>query len=324
MYSITSAEKKILSQSTAQLAHYLEVTQQNACANLLHRRLPLLSASDAPAGTPDTTSLNNILNSAVEVPGTTSIATVPPAPDTGMYQMLGQIQTLDSYISLLTAYCVYNEHPAPYDISKPKDASDFARAMAKWRNYVITGGSVKALAGYLPVSQITAQSYSKEVTSAELHLSFLGELFSGFSFPKAALTELDSILTKVVAKLGTMQVSFNSEDATLDHFLTYYYFATVAGTGGEGQPPAMYVAKIRTFFLHIDQSSWKVSVGKSSVSKFKFNMNYYDMDTTMNSNLVATDMQTINSAIQTLTGKQASEVNALMNMQAIHADPQKS
>lgn len=44
----------------------------------------------------------------------------------------------------------------------------------------------------------------------------------------------------------------------------------------------------------------------------------------MNSSLVANDMATINTSIQTLTGKQAAEINTLMNMQAIHADPQKS
>lgn len=324
MQSITAAERTIITQSEAQLGHFLRVQLQQSSAHLLRPRAVMLAAGDPPAGTPSSTDLTAILNNAVQVPSTTSIATVPTTPDTGMYQMLGQVQTLDSYISLLTAFCVYNEHPEPYDISNSAQASAFARAMAKWRNYVITGGTVKALAGYLPVGSIVAQSYSKEVFSADLHLEFLSELFGAFSFPKAAMTELDGILTKVVAQLGNVKMSFESEDSTLDHFLTYYYFATVSGTGGEGQPPAMYVAKIRTFFMHIDQSSWKVAVGKSSAQKFKFNMNYYDMDTTMNSGLVSTDMATINSTIQTLTGQTAAQVNKLMNMQAVHADPQKS
>ena len=53
-------------------------------------------------------------------------------------------------------------------------------------------------------------------------------------------------------------------------------------------------------------------------------MNYYDMDTTMNSGLVSSDMTAINSTIATLTGKTAAQVNALMNMQAIHSDPKKA
>jgi len=324
MNNINDSELKILNASVAQLTHFVTATHQTQNANLLGRNFRMLAAEPAPPGAPSSTDLTNILNNAVQAPGTTSIATAPTTPDTSMYQMLGQVQTLDSYISLLTAFCIYNEHPAPYNIDIPSEASAFARAMAKWRNYVITGGTVKAMAGYLPVGSITAQSYSKDVTSVDLHLEFLTEIFGSFSFPAAAMAQLDSILTNVFAKLKALSISFESETDTLDHFLTYYYFATVQGTGGQGQPPAMYVPKVRTFYLHIDQKTWQASVGKSTVTHFSFNMNYYDMDTTMNPALVGIDMATINSTIQTLSGQSAKEVNKLMNMQAVTADPKKS
>jgi hypothetical protein len=324
MNTLNDSELSILNKSVAQLNHFITAAHQTRNANLLGAKFAMLADAPAPAGTPDTTSLNDILNNAVKAPGTTSIATVPNTPDTNMYQMLSQVQTLDSYISLLTAFSIYNEHPKPYDITLPAEASAFTRATAKWRNYVITGGAVKSMAGYLPVGSITTQPYSKSVTSADLHLEFLGELFGAFSFPEAALTQLDSILTKVVAQLGNLKLSFETQTETLDHFLTYYYFSTVQGTGGNTGIPAMYVPKVRTFYLHIDQSSWKASVGKSSVDHFNFNMNYFDMDTTMNPGLVANDMTAINGTIQTLTGQTAAEVNKLMNMQAVHADPQKA
>jgi hypothetical protein len=316
------SELSILNKSVTQLTHFITAAHQSRNSNLLGTKFAMLAS--APAGAPDTTSLNDILNNAIKAPGTTSIATVPNTPDITMYQMLGQVQTLDSYISLLTAFSVYNEHPNPYDITVPAEASAFTRAVAKWRNYVITGGAVKAMAGYLPVSNITTQSYSKSVTSADLHLEFLGELFGAFSFPAAAMVELDSILTKLVAQLGNLKLSFATQSETLDHFLTYYYFSTVAGTGGDTGIPAMYVPKVRTFYLHIDQASWQASVGKSSVQNFNFNMNYFDMDTTMDPRLVANDMTMIDGTIQTLTGQTAAEVNKLMNMQAVHADPQKA
>jgi hypothetical protein len=324
MKTMNDSELSILNASVKQLTHFVTAAHQTRNANLFGRKVRMLSAEPAPDGTPSTTDLNAILNNAVQAPSTTSIATVPTTPDTAMYQMLGQVQTLDSYISLLASFCIYNEHPAPYNITIPDQASAFVRAMAKWRNYVITGGGVKAMAGYLPVSSIVTQSFSKKVTSADLHLEFLGELFGAFGFPEAAIAELDSILTKVVAKIGALKLSFETQSDTLDHFLTYYYFATVSGTGGEKQPPAMYVAKVRTFYLHVAQSSWEASVGKSSVKHVEFNMNYYDMDTTMNSGLVTTDMEAINKTIGILTGKTEAEVNTLMNMQAIHADPQKA
>lgn len=324
MNTLNDSELSILKKSAAQLNHFIKAAHQMRNANLLGGKVAMLADAPAPVDTPDKTSLNDILNNAVKAPGTTSIATVPEEPNTKIYQMLGQVQTLDSYISLLTALSIYHEHPNPYNIKDPAEASAFTQAIAKWRNYVITGGTVKAMAGYLPVGSITTQSYSESVTRADLHFEFLKELFVAFSFPEGAMLQLDSILTKVVNNLNSLKLSFQTQTETLDHFLTYYYFSTLQGTGGNTGIPATYVPKIRTFYLHIDQSSWKASVGKSSVDSVKFNMNYFDMDTTMDPVLVANDMTAINDAIHKLTGKTGDEVNNLMNMQAIHADPQKA
>ena len=320
MSYVTAAALNILEKSESQLSHVILTAHRE---NIVHPLAPqgALRADALPAGAPSATDLNAILDNVVQAPGATSIVTVPNTPDIALYQMLGQVQALDSYISLLTAFCVYNEHPVPYDISKPDQASAFARATAKWRNYVITGGWVKAMAGYLPVGSIVTHSFSKQVTSADLHAEFLAMLFGGFAFPKATMTELDSILTKVSNQLDSLRMSFESQSYTLDHFLTYYYFVTMPGTGEPGQPPAMYVAKVHTFFLHINQASWKAAVGKSS--NIQFDVNYHDMDTTMNSGPVSNDMTAINAAIQTLTGQSTAQINKRMNMKAVHTDLQK-
>ena len=322
--TLNDSELSILNKSLDQLTHSITTAHLTQSSHLLTKSARAQAAEPPPSGTPPTTNLNDILNNAVKAPGTTSIATVPNTPDSTMLQMLSQVQTLDSYISLLTGFCVYNERPTPYDITKPKEASLFTQAEAKWRNYVITGGAVKAMTGYLPIGTITSQSFSKEVVSADLHLEFLTELFGSFSLPDAAKQQLDGILSKVFEKLGKLNLSFETQSSTLDHFITYYYFSTVAGTGGTTDIPAMYVPNVRTFYLKITQESWKVTVGKSSASKLKFNMNYFDMTTKMNPGLVANDMTAINGAIQKLTSHTADEINKLMNMQAISADPQKA
>lgn len=318
MNTMTDSDRSILNASTTQLSHSITAVQRKAVSHLYRGKL---AAEPAPDGAPSTTDLNAILNNAIDVPSTTSVITVPPKIDNPMAQMLKQVQTLDSYVSLLTAYCVYNEHPDIYDTTIPIEAFAFARAMARWRNYVLTGGVVKAIAGYLPVGTINSQSFTKSVTKGDIHLEFLAELFGGFSLPAAALTQLDSILTNVVAKIGAVKLSFEKQSDSMDHFLTYYHADTVEGTGGDTGIPAMFVFKIRTFYLHVDQSSWAVSIAKSSVKHFKFNMNYFDMDTTMSAGLVAQDQETINKAIEQLTGKTGDEINALMNMQAIQVKP---
>jgi hypothetical protein len=318
---MTPTETQIVQRAEQQFAQVMATSRHSTVKSLFTN----IAVADPPApaaGTPDPTSLTNILNSVVTAPGTNSVATVPTTPDTMMYQLLAQIQTLDSYIQILTAFCLYNDHPAPYDITDPVQATQFTQAMAKWRNYVTTGGTVKALAAYLPVGEISTQTMSKTVTSVDLHADLLSSLFGGFGFSASTMNELDSILTNLANSLADLSMKFESASETMDHFLTYYYFGTVQGTGGENQPPAMYDVKLRMFYLHVDQSSWKASIGKSSVTEFSFNMNWYQMDTTMNSALVATDMNTINSAIQTLTGKDAATINTLMNMKAVHADPQ--
>jgi hypothetical protein len=339
---VNQKDLDILNLSARQFATVMSASHQTRVQSLLGPRAfaldasatpPAPSAAAATPGAPDPTSLTNILNSVIKAPGTTSIATAPTAapdpsnpadPNNALYALLAQIQTLDSYISVLTAFCIYNEHPAPYDITDHNQATAFIQAQAKWRNYVLTGGTVKALAAYLPVGEISQSSMSKEVTSADLHLEFLGTLFGSFGFSGAATKQLDGILTSVTDTLKNLSGSFESESQTMDHLLSYYYFETVQGTGGDTGIPALYKANMRMFYMHIDQSSWKVSIGKSSVEHFKFDMNYYDMTTTMAAPLVAADMPTINSSIQTLTGQDSDTINKLMNMKAITAPPQNS
>ncbi|WCG81476.1 hypothetical protein [Pectobacterium sp. A5351] len=318
--TLSNEARDIIELSSRQFSYAITKSHVRLNRSLLSGRQIFLKDEAEPAGTPSTESLNDILNNAVKIPSTTSVVTVPENKiDNTMLQMLSQVRTLESYISTLAAYCIYNEKPGGYDITDPKQAALFTQSMAKWRSYVISGGAVKAMASYLPVSSVVSQSFQKQVTSAELHLEFLTQLFGGFGLPDRAMKELDSILTGVVNQLKSVNFSFESESSSVDHFLTYYYFDTVAGTGGSSGIPAMYDCKVRTMYLHIDQRSWKVSIGKSSVSKFAFNMNYFDMDTIMGN--VANDMQAINSAIKQLTGKTDVEISALMSPKAIKADP---
>ena len=325
---LTTSGKLILEKAESTLDFYINKARLDSVADLIKSARVCDTANDP--GAPPQKSLNDLLNNVVELPGSTSIVAVPASltdPQTGavnkeMLKMLKQVRTLESYISVLTAYCLYNEHPSPYDISKPAEASSFTQATAKWRNHVITGGAVRAMAKYLPVSQITAQSFSKEVTSATLHLGFLTTLFGGFNLPAKAIRQLDSILTGVVDQMKKVELSFEKQTTTLDHFISYYYFDVIEGTGGDSGIPAMYDCKIRLMYLHVDQQSWRASVGKSSVNHFGFHMNYYDMDTVMGD--LSDDVEAINSAIKQLTSKTDEQISAITSPKTIEADPKKS
>jgi len=309
--------------SEQQFFHHFSTSQIGPLGHLIRNAAP----APAPAGgTPDPIVLGNILNSVVKAPGSTSIATVSPniaQPTPEMLQLttlLTQIQTLDSYISILTAYCIYNAHPTPYDVTDSAQATEFACQVAKWRTYVITGGVVKAIAAYLSIGTVSSSHFSKSVTSATLHAEFLTAIFGGFGLATAALSELDSILTSVTNNLKTLSLEFSTTNQTLDHVVTYYYFETVQGTG-TGSIPALFKVSLRLLNLKVAQSSWTASIGKSSAQNIQFSMDIFDTSLSMNSGAVANDQSNIDSTIQTLTGKTKNEVNNLMNMKAIHADP---
>ena len=104
MKTRNDSELSILNASVKSLTHSITAAHQTRNVYLVGRKVRMLAAEPAPAGTPSSTDLNAILNNAVEAPSTTSIAAVPTTLDTAMYQMLGQVQTLDSYISLLAAF----------------------------------------------------------------------------------------------------------------------------------------------------------------------------------------------------------------------------
>lgn len=67
------------------------------------------------------------------------------------------------------------------------DAMAFVSALAKWRNYAITSSKGDPIYYYIPIQSITHQSFSKEMTSADLHSDFLAELFGAFALPENLL-----------------------------------------------------------------------------------------------------------------------------------------
>jgi len=236
-------------------------------------------------------------------------------------QLLHNIQYLDSYIHVVAAMVMYQKHPEPYETSTKSGAARFTQDFANAMFYVLTGGKIKAIAAYLPVGSIVAQSFSKQVDSASLHLEFLNGLFGSFGFDQSTTKQLDGILTNVFQNMSNMSFEMEKQDATVDHMICVYHFEKIQGTGGKDEPPAMWTAKLRLFFLHINQETWKttIKIGKSSgeVRHYNFQMNYIDMDTTMSAAVVQDNLDQIKTSVKTLTSKEADEIKKLMEMKAV-------
>jgi len=270
---------------------------------------------------PNTTDLNDLLNSVNKAPGRTTVVAVPKTTPQSDLELLQHIQLVDSYISILTAYAVYNEHPTPYDITDRTQALEFTKAVAKQRNFVMTGGVVKDLAAYVPIASSVPGGFHKTVTTADLHVELLTSMFAAFGLEAAAMKELDAILTQTATDLKSLNLEFKEQNQTLDHFVTYYYFERVPGTGEGTSIAELHQVKMRLFNMKIDQSSWKVSVSKSSVGQTRQDINWIDIACRMDGGLVAEDAANIRANIHRLMGNDDAAINKIMGTKVIRADP---
>jgi hypothetical protein len=279
----------------------------------VHQFFGLTSAVQPVAvGAPSSSDLNNMLNNVGAAPGATTVVTVPAAPIGGDAALIQNVQTLDSYIAVLTALVMYNAHPAPYNLSDPAQAGQFVIDLANARNFVVTGGTVKAVPMYLPMGEATTQTLNKSTTSADLHLELLQAMFAALGLPTNVLTELDGILTEVSDSLKSLQLSFSTQTQTLNHFVSFYYLTPVNGAN-----PPVNQMNVEFIYIQIAQSSWKASVGKSSISNFTLNVTMTRTTATMSAGIVAGNTSNIVSSLLALTGNDQTTIANMTKMKGV-------
>ncbi len=179
---------------------------------------PLRSYVRAGANEPQ--GLMDILKDNKDDVATTSIVNVTSDLTSSDIQNLQDISLLDTYISVAGSKLAYKEKPSGWQITEPKQAADFIKVYANSAFLVLS----KGLPGILTLNTTVSQEFSKETTSANLHLEFLNKLFEDFNFPSTTLSQLDSILKKTVDNLSNLKLSWSEQNETLNHLILYYYF----------------------------------------------------------------------------------------------------
>lgn len=268
--------------------------------------------TSAPLADDDGDDLFSLVKESKEAPGSTSIAAVNTTgagaeggkPTSEALSIYNDMLVLSSLANVVSMKGVYDEHPEKYNITDPKEASIFIQKQVVNLNDTFT----RRLGAYALPGETTAQHFSKEVLTADLHLEFLTTLFSTFEFPATAIKKLDGILTQVKDTLANLKIGFESQDQTLDHMIFVNYIEAV---DIEGIPEKVLVGKIRLFYLKINQASWKATVSKSSVSKVNFTMDFFDTIFTINSALVHTDLSAITGLIKKYTNHSFDEISKL-------------
>ena len=124
---------------------------------------------------------------------------------------------------------------------------------------------------------------------------------------------MDGILTKVTQNLSELKVSFSDQTQTLNHVITFHYPEKVMNTDLNDW-------KLRLFFLQVDQHSWSVSVGKSTITHLDFNMTYFDNTSDLNDEQLERNRDTIQTYIDTLTKQGFSAIEKLTTPAAVVSD----
>ena len=238
-----------------------------------------------------------------------SVVVMPPKETYDMAEIKKQLRNIQLLSTFANAYgmkLLYNERKdKPFDFGNVEEKGEFTRLAASKIHYAIT----KSMGTFLNVTEAQEFSFEKDYNQKEFHMEFLKAIFGSFDFTTPTLLQLDGVLTQVFANLSNIKTTKSSEKNSLDHLIYMYYFDDVKGF------EQLKVAKLRLFYLHIDNESWSklVRVGKNSTTNvgFKFNMSYVDFKFDMNEENVERNRPKIEEVIELMTNKNFEDISKI-------------
>ena len=244
-----------------------------------------------------------------------SVVVMPPKETYDMAEIKKQLRNIQLLSTFANAYgmkLLYNERKdKPFDLGNAEEKGEFTRCAASAIHYAIT----KSMGTFLPLTEAQEFSFEKDYNQKEFHMEFLKEIFGSFDFTTPTLLQLDAVLTQVFSNLSNIKMTKSSENDSLAHLIYMYYFDDVKGF------EQLKVAKLRLFYLHIDNESWSkiVEVGKSSTTNvgFKFNMSYLDFKFDMNEENVERNRPKIEEVIQSMTDKNFEDISKIYSLSMI-------
>jgi len=252
-------------------------------------------------------SLDDLIKSNPKAPGSTDIVAKPPVIDTNIVASLNQIQLLLAFATVYSNKLLLDDFPDGFDLSNPDSAAQQCIGLANKMNLVL----LKYMGSYLTPTTTSAFTQDKMVLTVDLHVEFIADMFKSFNFSPDGLAQLDSVLTDVVKTLANLKVSVNTDASKFNHCVKFFYFEDVPGVKG------VKLLSFRMFYLQIDDNSFKVAIGKSSVEKIKWKMSYVDQQFLLNSNQVILDKEKIQGVINSFTSLGFEELKRISNAMAV-------
>ena len=214
---------------------------------------------------------------------------------------LGDISSIaDLYIAMSNvAKRTARGHPEEYRITDPKEAAQIFADMADSAFNVMLG---PPLAGMYSFVSGTTSTFSRRMSKTEVHLSFLAELFKGFSLTDVAVKQLDGILTNFVKSLTDISVSTDRTNKTVNQTIRLHQTIATNISGSAEKPIWIYQPRTRIVYMRIDNSTWKWSTNKANHEESDFNMQYVVADIDLNVNRWLAAKPQLEAIFQKVTG----------------------
>ncbi|KAK4198392.1 hypothetical protein QBC40DRAFT_205128, partial [Triangularia verruculosa] len=198
----------------------------------------------------------------------------------------GHLRDITAIADLYIAMANYNKrvkrgHPEPYRITDPVEAAQAFADMADSAYNVMLG---PPLSGMFSFVSGTTRTFNRRMSKTEVHLSFLAEIFQGFSLTDAATKQLDGILTNFIKSLSNISVSTERTKNTVDQTIRVHQTLATNISGSKEHPIWVYQPRTRIVYMHVDASTWKWATNKANHEESTFNMQYVVVDTDLNVN----------------------------------------
>ncbi|RGB42108.1 hypothetical protein C1646_662448 [Rhizophagus diaphanus] len=215
------------------------------------------------------------------------------------------LELLNLFISFLSSVQIYNgrtnsEWP---NISKPEEVVDYMKLKGQTLFDLIT--KKKLLAMILPKESHAGVHFEDTTTIVDIHISILEKLFKSLRFPPSTINELDTILSLLVSKLNSLKLDWRETKQNPTFCFNTFYFDS------DG-------AKLRAYYLVIDNESWSIFIEKVSAKQERFIMDYFDFVFTFNKNAMNKNRDFINETIDKITGYSRSEIEDILKPEYVN------
>ena len=193
-------------------------------------------------------------------------------------QQIRDIKLLSTYANAYGMKLLNKERKGePFDFTDPDHVAEFTRLSAKYIHQAIT----EKMGEYLTLTdsaEVCVKKYNQQQFCSK-------DLFGSFSLPPSSMTQLESLLMDTFKRFSNVRTTFH-------HLIYVNYFEEKPGQEN------VHVAKMRLFYLHINNQAWSKKGEDSSDDGLSFELSFTNFRFTMNDENVEKNRGKLNQFLE--------------------------